>query len=63
MPDILLSTRTNSVAVSATQSVVLFLTASKHLMVFREGLWRTPLAQLMMRDGTYMYMAIFGAYP
>lgn len=52
-----------SVAISATQSVVLFLTVRKHFSVFRAGWGRTRLAQLMMRDGTCMYVAIFGAFP
>lgn len=52
-----------SVAISSSQSVVLFLTVRKQFSIFRAGWGRTRLVQLMMRDEVYMYVAVFGTHP
>lgn len=45
---------------TVTQSSILFLTIAKQLVAARTGWGRTPLVSLMIRDGAFAFVMIFG---
>lgn len=49
-----------SIIALCTQSSILFLTFAKQIFAVRTGWGRTPLVSLMIRDGVFAFVAIFG---
>lgn len=48
-----------SILALCTQTTILFLTFAKQIFAARTGWGRTPLVSLMIRDGSFAFVAIF----
>lgn len=52
----------HSIISLCTQSSILFLTIAKQIFAKRTGWGRTPMVSLMIRDGTFAFVMIFGRF-